>query len=118
MDGQIHVMDGKKLVICMKMKDNLNKKQKITVIILITVFVVSLSLFVKNISQINKISANITDLIIKNNIVILNVNSTKQKLINKIGDSSISVKSNNIEIQNSTIIKTGNVLKYNKKIIK
>ena len=97
----------------MKKINGLNKKQRITVIILVTVFVVSLLVISKNISQINKINADISGLVVKNNIVILNVNSTKQKLINVTNDPNISVKSNNVEISNSTKIKTGDILNYN-----
>ena len=95
-----------------KMK-GLTEKQKLTIMIVIAFFVVSLVLLIKNISQVRKINADITSLTIKENIIVLNVNNTKQSLINKIGTSNISVLSDGVELDENTKIATGNILRYN-----
>ena len=94
-----------------KMK-GLTEKQKLTIMIVIAFFVVSLVLLIRNISQVRKINADITSLTIKENIIVLNVNNTKQSLINKIGTNNISVLSEGSEINNTTKIKTGDILRY------
>ena len=89
----------------MKKIKELNNKQKITVIIVITVFIVSLFLLINNISQVGKLKADITNLTIRDNKIILNVNSTKQKIMNKTQEANINIYSNNQEIGNDTKIK-------------
>ena len=90
-----------------------NSKQKLAILIVIAVFIVSIILSIKNISQIGKTKADITDLIIRDNVIILYANNTKQSLITKIGTSNISILSDGLEISNNTKIATGNILRYN-----
>lgn len=91
----------------------LKKEQKITIMLIIAIFVVFIFSLSKNISQINKTKADISGLNMKNNIVILNRNSTKNTIIGKMGTSNIKVLSDNVEISESTIIKTNDILNYN-----
>ena len=90
-----------------------NSKQKLAILIVIAVFIVSMILSIKNISQIGKTKADITDLTIRDNVIVLNANNTKQSVISKIGTSNISILSDGVELDENTKIATGNVLRYN-----
>lgn len=93
------------------MKNNLKKNYFI--LISIMVLWVIISFFVVQPQYLKKIYTSISDLVIKDHIIILKRNSTKNSVIEKTGVTTLKIYSNGQEIGNTTIIKTGDILKDN-----
>ena len=89
---------------------NKKREQLITMAILIVLFIVVLCTSNKN--QINKLSASVPNLKMKNNIAIINKDCTKKHLKDKLNNQNIRVISNSVDINDTTRMKTGDLLVY------
>ncbi len=93
------------------MKNNLKKNY--FVLIGIMVLWVIISFFVVQPQYLKKLYTSISDLVIKDGIILINRNNTKNKLIEKTGVTTIRIYSNGRELSNTEKIKTDDVLKDN-----
>lgn len=100
-----------KYIIGGRMKNNLKKNY--FVLISIMVLWIIISFFVVQPQYFRKLVSSISDLVIKEEIIVINRNNTKNKLIEKTGVTSIRIYSNGTEIGNTVKIKTGDVLRDN-----
>ena len=93
----------------------MNNNSKKHYILLLTILVVWLviTFFIVNPSLFKNVNASISDLKSKNNIFIIGKDNTKSSLINKTGESSIRIFSNDVELGSSQRIKTGDKLLLN-----
>ena len=90
-----------------------NKKEYYLFLIVFFVLWLAITVFVMDPNIIRKIKSSISDLVIKDDIVVIKRNTTKEQLMVKSQEFNLKVFSNDIEISNNDIIKTNDRLENN-----
>ena len=90
-----------------------NKKEYYLFLIVFFVLWLTITVFVMDPNIIRKIKSSISDLVIKDDIVVIKRNTTKEQLMVKSQEFNLKVFSNDIEISNNEIIKTNDRLENN-----